>query len=422
MRFGLSALTLPVAAVLAAATATVALGAVPSPTPGTLNAYNISSTYVSGVSSGGYMANQLHVAYSGVFQGAGIFSAGPFRCAQGDLATALNACMKTYTARKTPAQLVSETRSLANAGAVDPVANLSGDRVYLSHGSNDQTVVRAVNDDLAAYYQSLGANVSYSKTNAGHAWLSPIGPVSCTTTASPFINDCGGDPERDMLGHLFGTAVNAPASQPSGTLVQFDQDRYAVGGDASAISMGDEGFAYVPGGCADGTACRLMVALHGCKQGYRYQSMGDTFMRYAYLNEYADTNDMIVLYPQALQTSDLTNPNGCWNWWAYQGDTAYAQHGGKQIETIMNMVEAVGGTTPNPTPTPTPTTSPTPTPTPTPTATCVTANNYAHTTAGRARMSGGYTYANGSNQNLGLWNVYTTSSIKETSPGYWVRC
>jgi hypothetical protein len=43
-------------------------------------------------------------------------------------------------------------------------------------------------------------------------------------------------------------------------------------------------------------------------------------------------------------------------------------------------------------------------------------------TAGRAPMSGGYTYAKGSDQNLGLWNVYTTSTIKETSPGYWVTC
>ncbi len=52
----------------------------------------------------------------------------------------------------------------------------------------------------------------------------------------------------------------------------------------------------------------------------------------------------------------------------------------------------------------------------------MTASNYAHTTAGRAHQSMGYTYANGSNQNLGLWNVFTTSTIKETDPGYWVKC
>ena len=83
-----------------------------------------------------------------------------------------------------------------------------------------------------------------------------------------------------------------------------------------------------------------------------------------------------------------------------------------------------GGGTPPPTtssPTPTPTTSsPSPTPAPTPTYTCVTASNYAHTVAGRAYQSGGYTYANGSNQNMGLWNTYVTHTLRQTGPNYWV--
>ncbi|MFF4753555.1 extracellular catalytic domain type 1 short-chain-length polyhydroxyalkanoate depolymerase [Streptomyces sp. NPDC002514] len=51
---------------------------------------------------------------------------------------------------------------------------------------------------------------------------------------------------------------------------------------------------------------------------------------------------------------------------------------------------------------------------------CTTASNYAHVAAGRARTSGGYTYANGSGQNMGLYNVFTTHTLKETSPGYYV--
>jgi hypothetical protein len=49
-------------------------------------------------------------------------------------------------------------------------------------------------------------------------------------------------------------------------------------------------------------------------------------------------------------------------------------------------------------------------------ATCFTASNYAHTTAGRAHQSGGYTYANGSNQAMGLWNVFVTTTLKQTGP------
>lgn len=83
-----------------------------------------------------------------------------------------------------------------------------------------------------------------------------------------------------------------------------------------------------------------------------------------------------------------------------------------------------GSTTPTPTPTATPTSTPTPTPTPTPTTTptCVTATNYAHVQAGRARNVGGYALANGSDDNLGLYNTFYTSTIKETSPGYWQKC
>ncbi|WP_194838690.1 PHB depolymerase family esterase [Nocardia sp. XZ_19_369] len=274
-----------------------------------------------------------------------------------------------------------------------------------------------MNDDLATYYSGFGANVTYRKNSAaGHAWVSPLGPVACSSTASPFINDCGDDPVGELLAALLGT-VNSPAGTLSGKLVQFDQNAFAPGGNANAISMDAKGFAYVPPVCSQGASCRLMVALHGCKQGYSYQSFGDAFMKNAYLNEYADTNNMIVLYPQAipLSTAGTTNPNGCWNWWGYGGDAAYAWHGGKQLEAISAMVRKLSSGS-------TPTTPPTTTIPPTTTApapTCVTDTNYAHTTAGRAYQSGGYAYANGSKQKLGLWTIYNKSTIKETGPGHW---
>jgi poly(hydroxyalkanoate) depolymerase family esterase len=78
------------------------------------------------------------------------------------------------------------------------------------------------------------------------------------------------------------------------------------------------------------------------------------------------------------------------------------------------------GSGPVPTPTPTPTVTPTPTPTTTPGVVCATSSNYAHTTAGRAHQSGGSTYANGSNDAMGLWNTFTTHTLKQTGPNYWV--
>jgi len=54
------------------------------------------------------------------------------------------------------------------------------------------------------------------------------------------------------------------------------------------------------------------------------------------------------------------------------------------------------------------------------TAPCFTDNNYNQTVAGRAHQNSGSVYANGSNQAMGLWNTYTTHTLRETGPNYYV--
>ncbi|MEV8565362.1 PHB depolymerase family esterase [Streptomyces sp. NPDC051322] len=51
---------------------------------------------------------------------------------------------------------------------------------------------------------------------------------------------------------------------------------------------------------------------------------------------------------------------------------------------------------------------------------CFTDTNYDHVAAGRAHRSGGYTYANGSNQNMGLYNVFVRHTLARTAPGYYL--
>ena len=55
-----------------------------------------------------------------------------------------------------------------------------------------------------------------------------------------------------------------------------------------------------------------------------------------------------------------------------------------------------------------------------PVATCYTASNYTHTVAGRAYAYLGYTYANGSNQYMGLWNTFTVKTLKQTAANNYV--
>nr|WP_242677464.1 PHB depolymerase family esterase [Streptomonospora litoralis] len=78
------------------------------------------------------------------------------------------------------------------------------------------------------------------------------------------------------------------------------------------------------------------------------------------------------------------------------------------------------GPDPDPTPDPTPTPEPTPSPDPTPEpGECVTASNYAHVAAGRAEHRMGRAYTVGGGDDLGLWSLGVTSSVRETEPGHW---
>ncbi|MFI0720866.1 PHB depolymerase family esterase [Streptomyces sp. NPDC021224] len=51
---------------------------------------------------------------------------------------------------------------------------------------------------------------------------------------------------------------------------------------------------------------------------------------------------------------------------------------------------------------------------------CFTANNYAQVAAGRAHQSGGHAYADGSGQDMGLWNVFVVHTLRQTGTDYYV--
>lgn len=67
-----------------------------------------------------------------------------------------------------------------------------------------------------------------------------------------------------------------------------------------------------------------------------------------------------------------------------------------------------------------PSTTTTTTTTTTTAGACFNTNNYTHVTAGRAYNSGGYAKANGSNQNCGLYNTFTTCKLRQTGTNYYV--
>ena len=58
-------------------------------------------------------------------------------------------------------------------------------------------------------------------------------------------------------------------------------------------------------------------------------------------NAWADTNQIVVLYPQTIKSSfSPLNPNGCWDWWGIYGSDYFLQSG-KQLAAV-NKVPGVG--------------------------------------------------------------------------------
>jgi len=82
-------------------------------------------------------------------------------------------------------------------------------------------------------------------------------------------------------------------------------------------------------------SCRVHVAMHGCEQ--TRDNLGSTFAQYAGYNRWAESNNIVMLYPFAV--ANVLNPKGCWDWWGYSS-TAYASKLAPQTLMVMRMLTA----------------------------------------------------------------------------------
>ncbi|MDH6594157.1 poly(3-hydroxybutyrate) depolymerase [Variovorax sp. TBS-050B] len=466
------------AAAAVAMAAHTAGAAVPLPALGA----NPAEVSVSGLSAGGFMAVQLHVAYSATFKrGAGIVAGGPYYCAEGSVLNATGRCM-THSSSIPVSSLVSTTNSWAANGTIDPVSNLASSKVYMFSGTSDNTVKQAVMDDLKTYYQSFvpAANTVYKNNlGAGHAMVTDDYGAACGTTAAPYINNCGFDLAGEILKQIYGPLNPRNNGTLGGSFTEFNQSEFISGHGMAAT-----GWIYVPQACTT-VSCRVHLVLHGCKQNYT--DVGDQYVRKTGYNRWADTNNIVLVYPQT-STAAI---NSCWDWWGYDS-LNYAKKSGPQMMAMKAMIDRLTGSSGGsglPAPTGVGTSGATSTSmvigwagvsgasgynvyrggskvnaspvaatsftdtglapstsyswtvaaldannvqgamsaaaTGTTTGgsgggTCYTTSNYTHTIAGRAYALYGFTYAYGSGQAMGLWNIYVTTTLKETAPGYYV--
>lgn len=344
-----------------------------------LGQYNVQrgQSSVSGLSSGAFMTVQLHLAHSSSFLGAGVIAGGPFRCVESYRGAALLAedayvqnalyiCMNPLVPQAGPnaERLAELARRTAQAGEIDAVEHLAEQRVYLFTGSKDEVVYSDVVARTRRFYELLGVKqdrIAYhDNIPAGHSIItdnpedSPLG-----ANEPPYINHGGFMQSHDILRHLYGKLA-PPSAQLSGRLFRFDQGEFF--GHQARASMSPYGYAYVPQAVEEGARARVHIALHGCKQGYNYVNYvngrpdsrnvppyGNRYVTTTGYNHLADSNNLIVLYPQAQGTDDgaTQNPDGCWDWWGYTSPDPrqpdYYSRNAIQIQAIHGMLARLGG-------------------------------------------------------------------------------
>lgn len=105
--------------------------------------------------------------------------------------------------------------------------------------------------------------------------------------------------------------------------------------------MDKDGVMYVPTSCQNNDRCILHIHFHGCGNGM--EVLGKEYYSNVGLNEVAEANDMIILYPQAAISDD--NPLGCFDGWGFTSqdnsdhEMDYVTKAGTQIAGVWAMVE-----------------------------------------------------------------------------------
>ena len=290
------------------------------------------------------MAVQLQVAFSRSIYGAAIVAGGPFNCADNSVWQALYVCMDPLFRGPDPDESMQSMSDMASVGEIDGLEGIASDRVYMFHGTKDETVARSSMDALETTYLSLGVSelaINYvSSVDAGHGFVTENAAVGCADIAPEYLVDCDLDQAGDILNWLYGDLA-PPVSPVAGNLLTFDQSLYSEG----AAGMDEVAFVYVPSACSAGEACRLHIALHGCNQGR--EAIGEDYARLTGFNGWAEANNIVVLYPQAAMVPSpwynwfAGNPNGCWDWWGYTG-ADYLGRNAQQPSAIARIAAALG--------------------------------------------------------------------------------
>ena len=244
--------------------------------------------------------------------------------------------------------LFEKTNEWARSGDIDDLRNIANQRIYIFTGYNDSVVNSKIGDAAYQFYlhylggRNNGSLFYQGAIGAGHSQVTVDYGLSCNENQGAFLDHCNYDQAGIILQHIYGVLNPKNRGVLTGKLLSFDQRELTFPASPASYSMAETGYAYIPASCATQQPCRVHIALHGCKQNF--DTIQDRYIRHAGYNEWADTNHLIILYPQTIVGDPATdpftplNPFGCWDWWGYTNFN-YAVKAGRQITTIKAMLD-----------------------------------------------------------------------------------
>ncbi|MCX5313383.1 PHB depolymerase family esterase [Streptomyces sp. NBC_00154] len=331
--------------------------------------------YVTGLSAGGGMTADLLAAYPDVFAGGSVASGLPAQCATSQAAA--SGC-QTGPQKLTPAQWGDKVRA-GYPGYTGPWP-----RVAIWQGTSDYTVYPANATALRDQWTDvwgIGQTPSSTDTLPGN------------TTRSVY-NDASGKPAVETYS-ISGMGHGLPVSPGSGTDRCGSTAAYFLNSICSSYYTGvfwglDQG---APGGGENplpAPSGLTVTGVTGTSASLSWSTVTGASSYAVY------RNGTEVGRPTSTAFTDAGLSAGT----AYRYTVA-AVDGSGAVGTVSAAVTATttGGTGGG---------------------ACYTATNYAQVAAGRAHTTGGYVYANGSEQNMGLYNVFVTHTLRESPAGYFV--
>ncbi|MET7941269.1 PHB depolymerase family esterase [Streptomyces sp. NPDC005302] len=329
--------------------------------------------YVTGLSAGGGMTADLLADYPDVFAGGAVDSGLPAQCATTQAAA--SGCQYSNQ-NLTPKQWGDKVRS-SYPGYAGPWP-----RVAIWQGSSDTTVAPVNGTELRDQWTDVWG----------------VGQTASST--------------RNLTGGTTESVYNDSTGKPAVAL-------FSVSGMAHGLAVN-------PGSGADQCGSTGTYYLNSICSSYHTA----TFWGLDGSGDQGGTGSLPA--PSGLMATGTTDTAASLSWNSVSGATAYnVYRGGTKVGSTTGTaytdtglsagasyaytvaaVDPSGGVGATSAPVTATTTGSAPK--------CYKDNNYQQVQAGRAHQTGGYTYANGSAQNMGLYNVAVTHTLKETSPGWFV--